>query len=178
MRKRLLWVLWLGGWVTAGGCAGVPDRTVTPEDCARLMDLWPDAWARIEDQVLLLVNNQRAAGARCGARGPFPVVGPLIAHPALTCAARQHAGAMITNNNFSHTSENGDDAATRMLDAGYRWSRAAENIAQGPRNPTEVMELWMGSDDHCANLMGSYANIGIGYYGEDPRGWVQDFASP
>ncbi|HET6343943.1 MAG TPA: CAP domain-containing protein [Myxococcota bacterium] len=178
MRHRLLWALCLGGFVSAGGCASVPDRTITPEDCVRLMDLWPADYARIEDQVLQLVNNQRAEGARCGAKGPFPAVGPLVTHPALTCAARQHAGAMISNNDFSHTSENGDGFTTRILDAGYRWSKAAENIAQGPRNPTEVMQLWMDSDEHCANLMGSYANIGIGYYGEEPRGWVQDFASP
>ena len=43
--------------------------------------------------------------------------------------------------------------ADRVSAAGYAWSTVAENIAAGQPSVTRVVDAWMNSDGHCANLM-------------------------
>jgi uncharacterized protein YkwD len=117
-----------------------------------------------EDQVLILVNQRRAAGATCGGT-PYPAVGPLAMDPNLRAAARGHSLDMATLNYFSHTSQDGRTFAQRISAAGYTGSFPwAENIAGGQSTPQAVVDGWMASAGHCANIMnGSFRAIGVGY---------------
>jgi uncharacterized protein YkwD len=65
-----------------------------------------------------------------------------------------------------------------MTDAGYEWSGAAENIAEGQSSAEDVMQTWLASPGHCGNIMGDYAHIGIGHYYGDRDVWTQNFGSP
>ena len=118
-----------------------------------------------------IVNDERAK-ANCAA---------LAADDRLTAAARGHSADMAARNYFSHTTTEGVEFATRITDAGYRWSRAGENIAKGQRTPAEVMSSWMNSAGHKANILNcNFKNIGVGV-AADAQGalvWTQDFASP
>ena len=65
-----------------------------------------------------------------------------------------------------------------MINAGYSWSAAGENIVQGPTTAADAVEIWMGSAPHCANMMADeFVDLGVGYY--QPEGfWTQVFGAP
>lgn len=123
-----------------------------------------------EDQVLAIVNVERAkAGCK-----------PLAYNAKLATAARKHSQDMATNDYFSHTSQDGTSFATRITNAGYKWSGAAENIAKGQRTPADVMKAWMNSSGHRANILNcglKDLGVGLAYQGKTPI-WTQDFGSP
>ncbi|MFN3416550.1 MAG: CAP domain-containing protein [Caldimonas sp.] len=172
------------------------DASSTPTDAPALADLpaapgpapapegdiscgLPDFQA----EVLRLVNERRAAGATCGSQGHFAATTALSWNTALTTAAYGHSRDMADNNYFSHTSRDGRTFDQRITDAGYRWSRAGENIAAGATSAQAVINGWMASEGHCANLMNPHfrdmglacarnANSRYGWY------WTQTLGTP
>lgn len=140
---------------------------------------WNASWATLEDQVLTLVNQKRAAGAVCGGVTKPPVPA-LTAQAQLRCAARNHSKDMGVNNFFSHTGSNGSSFSQRITAAGYVWKAAGENIAAGYNTAAAVVNGWMASTGHCNNIMnGNYKHLGIGYYyaagATYKHYWTQDF---
>jgi uncharacterized protein YkwD len=130
----------------------------------------PAGDAGAEAAVLTLVNQERGK-AGCG---------PLTADSRLATAARLHSEDMAARNFFDHTNPDGVTFDQRITKAGYRWSGAAENIAKGQTTPASVMDSWMHSPGHRANILNcGFKNIGIGlaYQGRSPL-WTQDFGSP
>jgi uncharacterized protein YkwD len=112
--------------------------------------------------VLARVNQYRAAGASCGSRGAYAPAPGLAWHLALTQAADSHSRDMVANNFFSHTGANGSSAGQRITAAGYDWSTYGENIAAGQATVNAVVDGWMASDGHCANIMNAaFADIGV-----------------
>jgi uncharacterized protein YkwD len=75
--------------------------------------------ANFAGELLTLVNQHRAAGASCGARGSFPAVPALVWNDALTRASLVHSDDMVALNFFSHTGSNGSSAGDRATAAGY-----------------------------------------------------------
>ncbi len=68
---------------------------------------------------------------------------------------------MATKNYFSHTSADGRTMADRINATGYAWSALGENIAAGYPSVNAVVDGWMSSDGHCANLMNpNFRDIG------------------
>jgi uncharacterized protein YkwD len=121
-------------------------------------------------EVLRIVNSERAK-AGCGA---------LTADNRLNAAAQAHSADMAAKDYFSHTSQNGDEMADRIDATGYKWRSIGENIAKGQATPASVMEAWMNSSGHRANILNcGFRNIGIGlaYDGRSPV-WTQDFGTP
>ncbi len=118
-----------------------------------------------------LVNQERAA-AGCPA---------VTADSRLAAAARAHSTDMAAGGYVDHTSPDGTDFATRISNAGYRWSAAAENIAMGQQSPDEVMRAWMNSDGHRRNILNCglrQLGVGLAYDTRDRPYWTQDFATP
>jgi uncharacterized protein YkwD len=118
-------------------------------------------------QILSRVNAERAK-AGCKA---------VVLDPRLAAAAAGHAQDMATNNYFSHTSRDGRTFVDRIKAQGYPVPRS-ENIAAGQPTVTAVMDAWMASAGHRANIldcsavaMGA-ASANGGSYGIY---WVQDF---
>lgn len=113
-------------------------------------------------EAMRLINARRAAGASCGARGTFAAASALRWNSALAKAASGHSKDMATRNFFSHTGSDGRTFAQRITAAGYVWGRAAENIAAGQRSVRSVVDGWMMSPGHCANIMAaSYRDVGL-----------------
>ncbi len=74
---------------------------------------------------------------------------------------------------FSHTRPDGSECFTAIT---IRYTAAGENIAQGQRDPEQVMDSWMNSDGHRRNILSSkFTKIGVGY-DPDTNSWVQIFA--
>lgn len=165
--------------------AGAPDAsTPAPSDagvvpntahCAPAAS-WDPAWTAFEDEVLRLSNTYRQAGATCGTTS-YPPAAPLLANPALRCAARLHSKDMQDRDYFSHTTPDGVTFDQRITQAGYRWRTIGENIAAGYRTPQAVVQGWMQSPGHCQNIMNArFTQLGVGFY--DDYQWTQDFGAP
>jgi uncharacterized protein YkwD len=103
---------------------------------------------------------------------------PLELNAVLVCTARLHSRDMGDQGYFEHEGLDGREPFQRMTDAGYEWSGAAENIAEGQSSAEDVMQTWLASPGHCGNIMGDYAHIGIGHYYGDRDVWTQNFGSP
>jgi uncharacterized protein YkwD len=115
-----------------------------------------------QTDLLAQVNARRAAGATCGARGMFASTGPLQWNALLTNAAAAHSQDMASKDFFSHTGSDGSSASQRIAAAGYAWQVAAENIAAGYSTVQAVMDGWMASEGHCANIMNAaLRDIGV-----------------
>ena len=113
-----------------------------------------------QQEILNRVNQARAAGRTCGSSsyGPAPA---LRWNGVLFNAAGAHSTDMAANNYFSHTSQDGRNAGQRITGAGYAWSAYGENIAAGQTSAQAVVDGWLASPGHCANIMNaSYADIG------------------
>lgn len=146
------------------------------EYCAAVAD-WTAEWIAWEDQVLMLVNANRAAGADCGGAGTFGAAAPLAMNEELRCAARNHSMDMAVRGYFSHTSPEGEGPGDRIEAAGYEYSWWGENIAWGYPSPDAVVNGWMNSPGHCANIMrAEFTEIGVGYYSGNY--WTQTFGRP
>ncbi|MFJ8015193.1 CAP domain-containing protein [Streptomyces sp. NPDC096339] len=118
-------------------------------------------------QVLALVNQERAA-AGCPA---------LTLNSKLTQAAQAHSADMAAHSNMSHTGSDGSDPGTRITRAGYAWSSYGENVAYGYSTPAQVMDGWMNSPGHRANILNcSFKEIGIGL-AQPNSYWTQDFGT-
>jgi len=113
------------------------------------------------------ITNQERAKAGCGS---------LRIDSRLVTAARRHSQDMAANNYFDHTSRSGASPWARMEAAGYP-SPGAENIAKGQPTPAAVMQGWMNSPGHRANILNCKLKaIGVGM-AQGPGGpyWTQNF---
>lgn len=126
-----------------------------------------DAFAR---EVLRLVNVERA---NVGAP-------PVAWDDPLTTAAYLHSVDMDQRGFFSHTNPSGQGPGERFAALGITGLRAwAENIAYGQSSPAEVMNAWMNSSGHRANLLNAtYRLLGIGVHSAGGTvWWTQDFGA-
>jgi uncharacterized YkwD family protein len=124
-----------------------------------------------EDEVIRLVNVERAkAGLQ-----------RLTSNWQLCRVARYKSADMANKGYFDHTSPTYGTPFQMMENFGLRFSSAGENIAYGQRTPAEVMNAWMNSPGHRANIMsGSYTQIGVGL-AKNRNGvcyWTQQFIKP
>ncbi len=80
---------------------------------------------------------------------------------------------------FSHTRPNGTSCFTAVTDMGIRYRYIGENIAYGQNSPEDVMNSWMNSSGHRANILSeNFDYIGIGVtYRNGTYYWSQFFAA-
>lgn len=123
-----------------------------------------------EERVLEIVNQERLAN------GGLP---PLKGVSELTTSSETHSFNMADRDFFAHCDlDTKDGPGQRILDAGYSFTFAGENIAAGYQTPEQVMAGWMASSGHRANILStSYGEIGVGYFlqGNDQATVRQDF---
>ena len=118
-----------------------------------------------ENEVIRLVNEIRVKNG----------LSPLTADWELSRVARYKSQDMKDNNYFSHTSPIYGSPFTMMKNFGISYRSAAENIAKGQKTPQAVVNGWMNSSGHRANILNAtYKKIGVGYV---PSGnyWTQMF---
>jgi uncharacterized protein YkwD len=118
----------------------------------------------IAEQVVNLVNEERSS-AGCK---------PLGEESHLTKAAQDYSDDMSARNFFSHTNPEGVTFDQRIKNAGNP-KPGAENIAKGQTSAAQVMDSWMNSEGHRANILNcSLTKIGVGFT-KAGNYWVQDF---
>ncbi|WP_312888671.1 CAP domain-containing protein [Nonomuraea rhodomycinica] len=122
----------------------------------------------VEEEVVALTNKARTGN---GCR-------PLTHDPKLHLAAERHSAAMAAQGFFDHTAPDGSDPGDRIRAAGFTPVRAwGENIAMGQRTAAQVVQGWLDSPGHRANIMNcTFTHIGVGHAAKGPY-WTQDFAT-
>ncbi|MEQ6377353.1 CAP domain-containing protein [Bacillaceae bacterium S4-13-56] len=93
----------------------------------------------------------------------------------LSNVAQEKAQDMNQKGYFSHTSPTYGSPFDMIRDFGINYQSAGENIAKGQKSPEEVVNAWMNSEGHRANILDNkFTHIGVGF---DPGGnqWVQMF---
>ncbi len=119
-------------------------------------------------QVIDLVNKERVAHG----------LNKLEASDKLNEVAKLRATEIITE--YSHTRPDGRGCFTALDDANVYYNTAGENIAYGYSTPEIVVQAWMDSPGHRANILNPDVNlIGVGFvsYGNTASGyyWTQIF---
>ena len=120
-----------------------------------------------ERQVIDLVNAERTG------RG----LQPLAFNWQVARVAGYKACDMRDNRYFSHVSPTYGSPFQMLRDFGIPFTAAGENIAMGQHSAESVMQAWMNSSGHRANILSeSYTQIGVGYCaGTNGPYWVQMF---
>lgn len=138
-----------------------PDTPPAPDPVVRPSQ--PDPAA----QVVALVNGERA-------KQGLPA---LTVDAQVQQAAQVRAGELVRS--FAHTRPNGASFSTALTAAGVVYRTAGENIAYGQSSPQQVMQAWMGSSGHRANILNArYTTIGVGYIVVDGTAyWAQLFTA-
>ena len=154
-------------------CDTADDRSSGGGSC---MDS-PEAQAMLD-----AVNAFRAQARSCGSRGSFPAVPALSWNCQLEEAALAHSRDMAVNNFFSHTGSDGSSGGDRATGVGYDWWTWGENIGAGYPSVNAVMQGWIDSDGHCANMMNAnFTNLGAARYNNSGSDygiyWTQLFGS-
>ncbi|ACU76833.1 SCP-like extracellular [Catenulispora acidiphila DSM 44928] len=147
--------------------SALPTRTAsTAGSGAPTVQISSDEATSYEAEVVALTNDQRAAHG-CPA---------LRDDSRLRAAAVGHSVDMQARDYFDHNTPDGVTPWTRIGAQGYS-DPSAENIAKGQPTPQAVVEAWMNSAGHRANILNcSSKAIGVGVqFGPGGPWWTQDF---
>ena len=136
----------------------------------------------VVQRVLALTNEARARPRKCGDQ-EFAAAPPLRWDEQLEQAAAQHAQDMATHAYVEHRGRDGSSPAQRITRAGYRWRSVGENVAAGQPSPEDVVEDWLESPGHCANLMNPVftelgASFAVNMQARQAVFWAQAFGRP
>src|SRR5699024_7076108 len=121
--------------------------------------------SQFEQQVVDLTNEERAKYG----------LSPLQIDRELSRVAKEKYNDMAKNGYFSHNSPVYGSPFDMMKSYGITYRTAGENIAKGQRTPEEVVNAWMNSSGHRANILnGDFTHIGVGFV-EQGNHWTQQF---
>jgi uncharacterized protein YkwD len=130
-----------------------PDEELPSPEFPELDSSVPEQNLSYEQQVINLVNAERAKEG----------LAPLTLSTKVAAAARMRAKEIMSS--FSHTRPDGSSFATALKEQNVSYRRAGENIAWGQKSPETVVNAWMNSEGHRANIMNAnFTSIGVGYY--------------
>lgn len=134
------------------------------------------------EALLVLLNSARSQARQCGGQA-FAAAPALRWSAVLAGVAEGHSRAMANRNFFAHRGEDGSIPGDRVELAGYSASLVGENLAAALDSPQRVLQAWLDSPAHCANLMNArFREAGIAY-AVDPKSaagiyWTALFAAP
>ncbi|SLK36712.1 Morphogenetic protein safA [Mycobacteroides abscessus subsp. abscessus] len=126
-----------------------------------------DSIKTVEREVIRLCNIERQ-------KNGLPA---LIENWELSRVARDKSMDMAQKKYFSHTSPTYGSPFDMMKAYGISYKSAGENIAQGQTSAQAVVQAWMNSSGHRANILSkNFTQIGVGYY-QSGNYWTQMFIS-
>ena len=139
-------------------------------------------WQAEGQRLLAAINTARAQGRDCG--GQFFAAAPALSWNAtLGEVAHSHSRAMANGNFFAHQDRDGYTPGDRAELAGYGGRLVGENIAAALDRSERVLDGWLASPAHCANLMNpQFSELGAAY-AVDPKSdagiyWTALFGTP
>ena len=109
---------------------------------------------QFDQRILELVNGERQNAG----------LDPLAIDSQLDQAANLHTDEMVKADQMSHQLPGEASLGDRVSATGYNWSIVGENVAAGYTTPESVVEAWMNSPGHRANILNSeFTDLGVGY---------------
>jgi uncharacterized protein YkwD len=105
------------------------------------------------DEFVCLLNQYRAKQGK----------GQLSYNSKLASVSLAHSAWMSTSGIFSHEEADGSHLVQRCAKAGIQCR--AENLAHNSKSPKNLLDMWIASPGHNANLLGPYASVGLGISG-------------
>ena len=145
--------------------SNTPDNNTGSDDNSESTS---NSFAAYQQEVVNLVNKERAKYG----------LSPLKSNASLANVATIKSQDMINKNYFSHTSPTYGSPFDMMKQFGISYRTAGENIAMGQKTPSEVVNAWMNSEGHRANILNAnFTEIGIGI-AQNSKGqlyWTQMF---
>jgi len=140
------------------------------------------AWQAEGQKLLERVNAARTQARHCGDQS-FAAAPPLAWNATLGSIAEAHSRDMANHNYFAHQDRDGRTPGDRAELGGYVGQRIGENIAAGLDTASNVVDGWVASPGHCANLMNpQFSELGAAY-ATDPKSdagiyWTAVFGTP
>jgi len=129
------------------------------------------SFKEFQKKVIELVNNERANAG----------LSALSENSDLNNVATIKSEDMVKSNYFSHTSPTYGSPFQMLTQFNISYTAAGENIAYGQSTPEEVMNGWMNSPGHKANILNlNFTQIGVGV-AQKANGqyvWTQEFLRP
>lgn len=192
----------LGDLIEGRFLASAPTEGVPTNAWCQAVSGWEDPRKDMENTLIDLVNQARKQGANCGVQGSFAGIDTdLIPNATLRCAARAQSQDMSVGDFFSHfnSDPNSPHYLTSELNRifaagtdpllpnaspavqGTLFGNGGENIAKGITDPHQVIQEWLQSPGHCANMMNpSFTHLGAGYVptGEGGPYWTLTLGTP
>jgi uncharacterized protein YkwD len=152
--------------VSAPGALADNGETLCPN---AHVDITQAPASEMRTAVLCLINDQRVSHS-------LPKLTPSTK---LDRSAQGWTDSMVESDEFTH----GSAFMDRISAVGFDWTIAGENIATGYETPSSVVQAWMRSPGHCANILDpAYREVGTGLSARRiPRAstvvgtWTQDF---
>ena len=160
---KRLWAVLLAGVLLLGLLSGC---SVELGDVDDVLGSEGSSSSDYVSEVVRLVNIERTE------RG----LSALTMDTTLNAAAAERAKEIVVN--FAHERPDGSSCFTILREYGVSYRAAAENIAGGQSTPEAVVNSWMNSPGHRANILNSsLRKIGVGYArgGQYGTYWVQLF---
>lgn len=139
-------------------------------------------WGAAGRRVLELVNAARAEARQCGGQR-YPAGAPLSWNEKLASASIEHSRNMAEHEFFGHEGRDGSTVEARATAQDYAWKRIGENVAAGQGSAQQVVDGWLSSPGHCANIMNEeFTEMGAAY-ATNPAAdatifWTQVFGTP
>lgn len=133
----------------------------------------------LTQQAVTQINAIRATARNCGGIS-FAATSPVAGNGKLEAAAGLQAQYMQTINTLTHLGSGNSGIGDRITSAGYVWNAAGENVAVGHETLADVLQGWVESPGHCANLMSpGFADVGIAQSaGGTDSYWALTLAKP
>ena len=129
----------------------------------------PSGSGPTEAEVISFVDQMNAHRVSKG-------LSPLLWHSGVAAVATAHSQDMETRDFFSHTNPDGESPGDRLDEAGITYSAWGENIAWGYSTGTAVLNAWIASSGHRANIEnGTFTHHGVGKVGTI---WTHVFLRP
>ncbi|MGC4771161.1 CAP domain-containing protein [Micromonospora sp. DT44] len=126
----------------------------------------------VSDQAREVVDLVNAERAKAGCKA-------LSIDDKLMTAAQRHSQDQADHSKMTHTGSDGSDTGVRLDRVGYAWRTYGENVAWNQKTPAAVMDAWMNSSGHRANILNcAFTEIGVGIASSDGPYWTQVFAAP
>ncbi|MFD9605490.1 CAP domain-containing protein [Streptomyces sp. NPDC059970] len=146
--------------------SAAPTAAASTPAARRSVEPTPAAAGSAQAAVLTLVNQERAK-VGCS---------PVTASAPLASLAQDFSDDMAARGFFDHTDPDGRTPWDRASKAGVQ-GLGGENIARGQADAQAVMDSWMSSDGHRANILNcDYKTLGVGvHFGAGGPWWTQDF---
>ncbi len=126
-----------------------------------------------QQAMLDAVNTARMQARTCGSTNFGPTT-PIKWNKTIQSSTLMHSIDMNDNGFFSHIGSDGSNTGDRLTRVGYAWRGWGENIASGFQDIDSVMNAWLNSAGHCANIMNpNWEEMGASEFN---RYWTQVFA--